>query len=88
MNDPGLILRFRSWLAGLFFEAAAKLDAAYDVYLDDAPPRYAVPGVRQCGGCGHDVHDALYCVMFRDDAVLLGACGCEWDAGLPSGGAA
>lgn len=43
MNDPTLMQRFRSWLAGVFFEAAAKLDASYDVWLDDAPPRYAVP---------------------------------------------
>jgi hypothetical protein len=33
--------RFRSWLAGLLFALAGKLDAAYDVWLDDAPRRTA-----------------------------------------------
>jgi hypothetical protein len=33
-------MRLRSWLAGGFFLMAGYLDPAYDVRLDDAPPRH------------------------------------------------
>ena len=39
MNRPALVQRFRSWLAGLLFLLAGRLDATYDVWLDDAPRR-------------------------------------------------
>jgi hypothetical protein len=38
-SDNPLIPRFRRWLAGILFTLAGKLDAAYDVWLDDAPRR-------------------------------------------------
>ena len=40
MGSPSRMQRFRSWLAGLLFLAAGRLDSAYDVWLDDAPPRH------------------------------------------------
>lgn len=33
-------MRLRSWLAGKLFVLAGRLDAAYDVWLDDAPRKY------------------------------------------------
>ena len=39
MGRLTLMQRFRSWLAGMLFLAAGKLDEAYDVWLDDAPRR-------------------------------------------------
>lgn len=40
MSASGRSTRFRQWLAGLLFRAAGRLDAAYDVWLDDAPRRH------------------------------------------------
>ena len=39
MTTPTLLGRLRSWLAGRLFLLAGRLDSAYDVWLDDAPPR-------------------------------------------------
>ena len=39
MGELTLSERFRSWLAGVLFALAGKLDEAYDVWLDDAPRR-------------------------------------------------
>lgn len=39
MKPTTVTMRLRSWLAGLLFGLAGKLDAAYDVWLDDAPRR-------------------------------------------------
>lgn len=39
MSEPTLIGRLRSWLAGQLFALAGRLDAAYDVWLDNAPSR-------------------------------------------------
>ena len=39
MSRSTLIERFRSWLAGVLFTLAGKLDESYDVWLDDAPRR-------------------------------------------------
>jgi len=39
VNQQGRIASLRSWLAGLLFRAAGRLDSAYDVWLDNAEPR-------------------------------------------------
>ena len=39
MSEITLTMRLRSWLAGVLFLLAGRLDAAYDVWLDDAPRR-------------------------------------------------
>lgn len=39
MGELTLGERLRSWLAGLLFSLAGKLDESYDVWLDDAPRR-------------------------------------------------
>lgn len=38
-SAASLVRRFRSWLAGLLFITAGRLDEAYDVWLDNAPRR-------------------------------------------------
>ena len=38
-NGPSIIQRIRSWIAGVLFLTAGRLDATYDVWLDDAPRR-------------------------------------------------
>jgi hypothetical protein len=65
MNSPGIVRRIRSRLAELAFRLAGKLDKAYDVWLDDAPQRFALnryllfgdgqdPGLNTC------VHDFMH----------------------------
>lgn len=38
-DGPGLVRRACSWLAGVLFLLAGRLDERYDVWLDDAPRR-------------------------------------------------
>jgi hypothetical protein len=51
MSEPTFLQRFRSWLAGLLFLAAGRLDQTYDVWLDDAPLRHPErhPAVKRRG---------------------------------------
>ena len=35
-----LLQRLRSWIAGVLFLTAGRLDPAFDVWLDDAEPRH------------------------------------------------
>lgn len=50
ISDSSLIQFLRSRLAGWLFSLAGKLDAAYDVWLDDAPRRSDGPFCEVCGG--------------------------------------
>ncbi len=39
MGKSSLFMRFRSWMAGMLFRIAGRLDESYNVWLDDAPRR-------------------------------------------------
>lgn len=39
-DGPGIIQRIRSWVAGVLFLTAGRLDSTYDVWLDNAEPRH------------------------------------------------
>jgi hypothetical protein len=43
MTTRSRIQRIRSWLAGVAFTLAGRLDATYDVWLDDAPRKTHQP---------------------------------------------
>jgi hypothetical protein len=38
-DRPGIVTRIRSWIAGVLFLTAGRLDSNYDVWLDTAEPR-------------------------------------------------
>jgi hypothetical protein len=40
MTPTTRMMRFRSWLAGMLFLLAGRLDEVYDVWIDDAPRRH------------------------------------------------